>query len=103
MAAPGDMDVNGDLIGHDLEPGTECPECRRRIPHPKKPTSPKTKPKAYRVPVEEREAHEDVLAQAAKHLGTHERPHWEFQTYTIALALVLQDEKLRGFASRRAA
>jgi hypothetical protein len=100
----GDMDVNGDLIGHGhLEPGQDCPTCERRVPYPKKPTSPNTKPKSYRVPLDEVEAHSDVLTQAAKHLGTHERPHWQYQTYTIALALVLQDEKLRGYAQRRAA
>ena len=108
------MDLNGDLIPaddglhsvhHDLHPapGETCESCGRRVPHPKKPTSPNSKPRSYRVPLDEADAHEEVLTQAAKHLGTHERPLWQWQTYTIALALVLQDEKLRGYAQRASA
>ena len=104
-----DVDLNGDLVDdglhsvrHDLHPGDECPTCERRVPYPKKESSPVTKPKSYRVPVDEVEAHKDVLTTAAKFLGCHERPHWEFNTITIALALVLQDEKLRGYAQRAA-
>lgn len=81
-------------------PGQTCPTCKRRVNHPKKETSPVTKTRSYRVPVDEDEAHAVVLTEAAKHLGTHERPHWQFQTYSVALALVLQDESLRGFANR---
>lgn len=100
----GDVDINGDLHPeHALEPGQECVSCGRRMPYPKRLTSPTSKTRSYRLPVDEDEAHEEVLTQAAKHLGTFERPHWQFQTLTIALALVLQDERLRGFAQRGAA
>lgn len=83
-----------------IEPGHTCPTCERRVPHERRPTSPTTKTRSYRVPLDEDEAHADVLTSAAKHLGTHERPHWQFQTYSIALALVLQDASLAGFAHR---
>lgn len=86
-----------------VEPGHTCPRCQRRVPHPKKPSSPTTKTTSYRVPVDEQKAHEEVLEAAAKFLGTHSRPHWKFQTFTLALAAVLQDESLRGFAHREAA
>lgn len=91
------------MTGHPLEPGTKCPTCDRRVNHPKKDTSPTTRVRSYRIPVDEDSAHEEVLTEAARHLGTYERPHWQFQTLTIALALVLQDEGLRGFAHRSAA
>ena len=99
------MDVNGDLVQttKELAPGSSCPVCKRRVAHERKPTSPTTKTRAYRVPVDEADAHEETLTVAAQFLGTYERPHWQFQTLTIALALVLQDEKLRGFAQRSAA
>jgi hypothetical protein len=87
----------------ELAPGETCDSCGRRKPFPKKDTSPTSRPRSYRVPVDEADAHREILTQAARHLGTHERPHWEFQTLTIALALVLQDEALRGFAQRAAA
>lgn len=85
------------------EPGEECALCKRRMPHPKKETSPVTVTRSYRVPVDEADAHNEVLTEAAKFLGTHERPYWVFQTLTLALALVLQDEGLKGFAHREAA
>ena len=110
------MDIHGDLVptyrGLPLAPGTEHPEpapgetcelCKRRIPHPKKETSPTSKTRSYRVPLDEDVAHEEILTEAARFLGTFERPHWQFQTLTIALALVLQDEKLKGFAQRASA
>ena len=82
------------------EPGSTCPTCERRIPYPRKDSTPTTRTKSYRIPVDEVDAHEQVLEAASKHLGTFGRPYYPFQTYTLALALVLQDESLRGFAHR---
>jgi hypothetical protein len=87
---------------HEIAPGETCPTCKRRKSYPKKEATPVTKVKAYRVPVDEAVAHDDVLTEAAKFLGTFERPYWQWATYTIALALVLQDENLRGYAQRAA-
>lgn len=83
-----------------IEPGQSCPTCERRVPYPKREQSPISKPVSYRVPLDEYDAHKDVFETAARFLGTFERPHWQFQTYALALALVLQDESLRGFAQR---
>ena len=100
------FDPHSNLIPPDahegLTPGSTCDGCGRRVPYPKRDDSPTTKVRSYRLPVDEADAHEDVLTTAAKFLGCHERPHWQYQTYTIALALVLQDEKLRGIAQRAA-
>ena len=82
------------------EPGQVCGGCGRKVPHPRKETSPDTKTVSYRVPVDEVDAHKVVLTEAGKHLGTSGRPHEVFWTYTYALAAVLQDESLRG-AGRR--
>jgi hypothetical protein len=85
---------------HEIAPGDTCPTCERRKPFPKKEATPVTKVKAYRVPVDEAVAHDDVLDEAAKHLGTFGRPYHHWATITVALALVLQDENLRGYAHR---
>lgn len=82
------------------EPGQTCGVCKRRMPHPRKESSPVTKTVSYRVPVDEAEAHREVLEESAKFLHTHERPHWQFHTLTLALAVVLQDESLRGIGHR---
>lgn len=86
-----------------LEPGQSCPTCERRLPFPRKESSPTSKTFAYRVPVDEAEAHQDVLEQAARFVGVGEQPFERFKVVALALALVLQDESLRNFARRDAA
>lgn len=83
-----------------IEPGQTCPTCERRLPHPRKQTSPDSVVFSYRVPVDEADAHREVREETARFLGTHERPHWQFWTMTFALATVLQDESLRGAGQR---
>ena len=77
-----------------------CATCNRPLPLPKTERTPQSKKKAYWVPIDEHEAHEDVLTTAAKFLGCFDQPYYEFKTVTLALALVLQDESLRGYAQR---
>lgn len=84
-------------------PGEPCPACERRVPLPKTEKTPPTKHKGYWVPADEHKAHEEVLETAAKFLGCYEQAFYEFKTVTLALALVLQDESLKGIAQRRAA
>lgn len=83
-----------------IEPGQTCESCGRRMPHPRKHTSPDTVVFSYRVPVDEAEAHKVVRDEAAKFLATAGRPHDVFWTLTFALAAVLQDESLRGVGQR---
>ena len=87
----------------DVQPGQECPVCKRRKPYPKTEASPPSKRMGYWTPADEYDAHEDVLRETAKYLGVHEQPFWEFKTAALALALVLQDESLRGYGQRSAA
>jgi hypothetical protein len=83
-----------------IKPGKTCEGCGRKMPYPKKESSPETVVISYRVPVDEAEAHKEVLETVAKFLGTAERPHERFWTVTFALAAVLQDESLRGAGQR---
>ena len=50
---------------------------------------------AYRVPVDEADAHDEVAQAAAEHLGVLGRPHWRFVLNTIAYAACLQDASLK--------
>ncbi len=79
------------------EPGEECPACHRRVPHPAKPGSPRSRPLSYRVPEDERKAHEEIMAEAGKFLGVFQTPFWQFKVTALAVAHLLQDEKLEGF------
>jgi hypothetical protein len=97
----GDVNPHGDLIGHP-RPGEKCPTCDRRVNHPKRESSPTSKTFAYRVPVDEQEAHAETLDVAARYVGVAEQPFATFKLMALALALVLQDEALRGYAQRAA-
>src|SRR3990167_1731483 len=81
-------------------PGEECIVCKRRVPYPRKQDSPVSKSIAYRVPLDEIEAHENVAESAARFIGVHERPHWRYLLNTYAYALVLQDESMKGIAQK---
>ncbi len=73
------------------------------MPHPKKESSPTSKTFSYRVPLDEAEAHADTLDVVERYVGTSEQPFAQFKMLVLALALVLQDEGLRGFANKAAA
>jgi hypothetical protein len=81
-------------------PGEDCPTCNRRVPKLKTEKTPPTKHKGYWVPADEYPTHEELLAAAAQFLGCYDQAFYEFKTVTLALALILQDENLRGFAQR---
>ena len=87
---------------HSPEPGSTCDGCGRRVPFPKREASPTSKTFAYRVPLDEAEAHADTLDQVQRYLGVAEQPFSAFKSLALAFALVLQDENLRGFGRRAA-
>ncbi len=86
-----------------IDPGQTCPECKRRVPFPKKADSPKSTIVSYRLPLDEMEAHVDTFDAVARYIGTAGRPHDKFWTITYALARVLQDPEMQGIAQRAAA
>ena len=94
------MNVLGATHPGIAEPGLACPSCKRRVPFPKTEKSPPTKKMGYWLPADAKDDHEEILGAAAAHLGVAEQPFFEWKTVTMALALILQDESLRGFADR---
>ena len=99
--APMQLTVTGEevpheeVVGHTHDgpsPGSTCTTCKRRIPYPKKKTSPTTKVVAIRVPLDDVEAWEEALDAAARHLGVHDKPHHKFHTLNAGLVLILQGE-----------
>lgn len=83
-----------------VEPGQVCPNCERRVPHPRKDATPKSAVASYRMPLDEVDAHRDTLETAARYIGSFERPYWQFWTYVYALAHLLQDPEMQGIAQR---
>lgn len=81
-------------------PGDKCPTCARKVPHERKPSSPTSKPTSFRVPADEATAFSETLEAAGQHVGTAGQPFETFKTLTLALALLLQDDTVKGFATR---
>ena len=83
----------------NLSPGSKCPSCERRIPYPKKASSPKTRVLSIRVPADDYDALKEVIEAASYAQDplrddgklVRERPHWQYWTVFFALAEWLQD------------
>ena len=73
-----------------IAPGHDCPTCHRRVPHPKKPSSPTSKVVSIRVPIDDVETFEELLDAAAKHCGLADKPHHKYWTVLEGLVLLLQ-------------
>lgn len=81
-------------------PGSTCPECNRRVPLPRKPSSPKTKVYGMRIPTDEVETFAELVDSAAEYVGIKDQAHHKFRTISLAVAHLLQDEGLRDFGRR---
>ena len=87
-------------MSEHLDPGKKCPTCERRVPFPKKESSPVSVPVSYRVPVDERDVHLDTLKALAERMGTFGRPHWQWSTINWAVVSAFKDPETDGVASR---
>lgn len=76
--------------------GSECPTCKRRVPHKRKPTSPSTKVVSIRVPIDDAATFEEMLDAAAKTHGLKDKPHHKYWTVLHGLVLLLQEPRNRG-------
>jgi hypothetical protein len=75
-----------------VHPGEKCPTCERKFPHPKKPSSPTSKTKSFRLPVDVAGAYDELVEAAAEHLGIAKEPFAHFNAVNAGLVLVLQSE-----------
>jgi hypothetical protein len=74
-----------------VSPGHDCPTCKRRVPHPRKPSSPQSKVASIRIPIDDVETFEEQLKAAAEAHGLHDKPHWKYWTVLHGLVLLLQE------------
>ena len=79
-----------------IEPGKDCPTCKRRVPHPKKDTSPATKVVGIRVPTDDADTFAELVDAAAEHLGGKGKPHHRYWTLHYGLVALLQSDDLKG-------
>lgn len=87
-----------------LPPGSTCVVCKRKVPYPRKETSPTSRTKAFRIPADEWEAFGGLLDAAEEIVGVREQPFAAFKVLLAALALVVQSPgEVRELLERRAA
>ncbi len=77
----------------EISEGHKCPTCNRRVPHPKKDTTPTNRPYSFRIPEDDRSDFKEILDAAAQHVGTFDRPFYQFWTIHFGLVILLQGEK----------
>jgi len=79
---------------HQLEPGEECPACHRRVPHPKKPSTPQERRQRNigRGPAEIVESNAQRAEDLAKALGLYRKPDWGLKLEHLMLTIVEQVE-----------
>ena len=70
--------------------GDTCPLCARRVPHAKKPASPKTKVFSVRIPLDDADTFTELVDATADHLGIKSAPHHRYAALTAGLVLALQ-------------
>ena len=92
------MEINPDLqpsanFSGEIPPGEECPSCRRRVPHPKKKSSPQTQVFSTRVPIDDAETFKSMVDAAAEHMGIKAKPHHVYNVLLTGVTLVLQSPK----------
>ena len=82
-------------VEHPVEPGHDCPTCKRRVPIPKKKSSPTTRVFSVRVPVADAGSFDELIESLSEHLGIKSKPHHKFWAIHYAAAAALQDESLK--------
>lgn len=89
--------VSGDS-SPSVTPGETCPECNRRVPHPRKPSSPKSKVVGFRIPVDEADDVMEAWKMRAERLGVLKMPHWQKHYLDITNSLIdgLSDDVVRA-------
>jgi hypothetical protein len=75
-----------------VHPGEKCPTCERKVPHPKRATSPTSKTKSFRLPLDVADSYDELVEAAAEHLGIAKEPFAHFNAVNAGLVLVLQSE-----------
>lgn len=81
-------------------PGEKCPTCTRKVPHERKPSSPKSRVKSVRIPVDEYDAFVEVLDEVERYLAVYGLPFSSFKALAVSLGLVLQNDSLRGYGQK---
>jgi hypothetical protein len=85
--------VSGKAYFLGVEPGQECKLCKRRVPHPKKETSPKSKVFSVRIPIDDAETFCELVDAAAEHHGLKSKPYHSYWILLYGVTLLLQAEK----------
>lgn len=98
-ASLGDRDrTRGIIPNRDenrLTPGETCIVCKRRVPHPKKPSTPKSRVWSTRLPIDDggADTFSELVDAAAEHHGLTSRPYHRYLVLLFGVTLLLQAQK----------
>lgn len=81
------------VVGLPIEEGANCPMCKRRVPHKKKASTPKSRVFSTRVPLENAESFSELVDAAAEHHGLTARPYHRYLVLLFGVTLLLQARK----------
>lgn len=71
---------------HELTPGQTCDRCQRRVPYPKKETSPKSRTVSLRIPDDGIEEWDDLFVLIAERLGVSTKePYFKYKALLYAM------------------
>lgn len=84
-----------------VEPGRVCETCGHRQPYPKRADSPKSVMRSFRVPTEEdNRVLKETENAVVTYLGLDGAKFVPWKVYSLGIALILQDDKMKGWAKR---
>lgn len=73
--------------------GEPCPTCKRRVPHKKKASTPKSRVFSTRIPLDNADSFSELVDAAAEHHGLTERPYHRYLALLFGVTLLLQAKK----------
>jgi hypothetical protein len=79
---------NSSVSPSTVKPGETCPTCKRRVNHPRKQDSPKSKVISFRVPADEKDALEEAWLARAERLGLAGEKYWKRAFLDVAFNLI---------------
>ena len=85
----------------EVEPGTKCPTCHRRVNHKKKDSSPVSKIFSFRFPQEGAEEYEQTMEAVAQHWGLDtKKKYWKGELFLELMVEALQRPKKQVRANK---
>lgn len=87
--------ADGQAYFLEPQPGETCEKCKRRVPHAKKASTPKSRVWSTRLPIDDEGADtfSELVDAAAEHHGLTSRPYHRYLVLLFGVTMLLQAKK----------